>query len=171
MNAVARQVSPADATAIDESRLNELMARVLTDFGAAYLAPLVVIGDRLGLYRALARIGPCSSGELAAQTDTAERYVREWFNAHAASGYVTYDAASGRYAMTPEQAMVFAHEDSPAFIAGGFQAALAAGRIVDRAPVAFRTGEGIGWHEHDHGVSNVSNRSIRPASLPTWVRT
>ena len=171
MNAVARQVSPANTPAIDESQLNELMGRVLTDFGAAYLAPLVVIGDRLGLYRMLARTGPCSPAELAAQTDTAERYVREWLNAHAASGYVTYDAANGRYAMTPEQAMVFAHEDSPAFIAGGFQAALAAGRIVDRATAAFRTGEGIGWHEHDHGVFHGVERFYRTGYLANLVQT
>lgn len=84
MNAVVKQSQPATAPVIDEGRLNELMGRVLTDFGAAYLAPLVVIGDRRGLYRALARIGPCTSAELAAQTNTAERYVREWLNAHAA---------------------------------------------------------------------------------------
>src|SRR5690606_19797300 len=126
--------------------------------------------DRLGLYRALARIAPCTSSELAAATDTAERYVREWLNAHAASHYIQYDPATARYSLTKEQAMVFADEDSPAFIAGGFQAALAAGRILDRATEAFRTGEGIGWHEHEHGVFHGVERFYRTGYLANLVQ-
>ncbi len=133
---------------INEDALNGLLGRAITDFGATSLAALVVIGDRLGLYRALATSGPLTAAELAANTGTHERYVREWLNAHAASGYVNYLADSGRYQLSPEQAMLFAQEDSPAFIVGGFQTALAAGRIVDRLTDAFRSGDGIGWHEH-----------------------
>lgn len=133
---------------INEETLNGLLGRAITDFGATSLAALVVIGDRLGLYRALATGGALSAAELAASTGTHERYVREWLNAHAASGYVHYLADSGRYQLSAEQAMLFAQEDSPAFIVGGFQTALAAGRIVDRLTDAFRTGDGIGWHEH-----------------------
>ena len=133
---------------INEETLNGLLGRAITDFGATSLAALVVIGDRLGLYRELARHGALSAADLAAKSGTHERYVREWLNAHAASGYVNYLADSGRYQLSPEQAMLFAQEESPAFIVGGFQTALAAGRIVDRLTEAFRTGAGIGWHEH-----------------------
>ncbi|HEX6638239.1 MAG TPA: class I SAM-dependent methyltransferase [Steroidobacteraceae bacterium] len=133
---------------INEETLNGLLGRAITDFGATSLAALVVIGDRLGLYRVLATEGALTAGELAAKSGTHERYVREWLNAHAASGYVNYLADSGRYQLSAEQAMLFAQEDSPAFIVGGFQTALAAGRIVDRLTDAFRSGAGIGWHEH-----------------------
>ena len=133
---------------INEEILNALLGRAITDFGATSLAALVVIGDRLGLYRVLATEGALTAAELAAKSGTHERYVREWLNAHAASGYVHYLADSGRYQLSAEQAMLFAQEDSPAFIVGGFQTALAAGRIVDRLTDAFRSGDGIGWHEH-----------------------
>ena len=140
-----KQQAPA---LINEETLNGLLGRAITDFGATSLAALVVIGDRLGLYRVLATEGALTAAELAAKSGTHERYVREWLNAHAASGYVHYLADSGRYQLSPEQAMLFAQEDSPAFIVGGFQTALAAGRIVDRLTDAFRSGAGIGWHEH-----------------------
>jgi ubiquinone/menaquinone biosynthesis C-methylase UbiE len=133
---------------INEETLNGLLGRAITDFGATSLAALVVIGDRLGLYRTLAGSGALTAAELAARSGTHERYVREWLNAHAASGYVNYLADSGRYQLSPEQAMLFAREESPAFIVGGFQTALAAGRIVDRLTDAFKSGDGIGWHEH-----------------------
>jgi len=133
---------------INEETLNGLLGRAITDFGATSLAALVVIGDRLGLYRVLATSGALTAAELAAKSGTHERYVREWLNAHAASGYVNYLADSGRYQLSPEQAMLFAQEESPAFIVGGFQTALAAGRIVDRLTDAFKSGDGIGWHEH-----------------------
>ena len=133
---------------IDEDALNGLLGRAITDFGATSLAALVVIGDRLGLYRTLATSGALTASELADKSGTHERYVREWLNAHAASGYVNYLADSGRYQLSPEQAMLFAQEESPAFIVGGFQTALAAGRIVDRLTDAFKSGAGIGWHEH-----------------------
>jgi len=133
---------------VNEETLNGLLGRAITDFGATSLAALVVIGDRLGLYRVLATNGAITAAELATRSGTHERYVREWLNAHAASGYVKYFADSGRYQLTPEQAMLFAQEDSPAFIVGGFQMALAAGRSVDRLTDAFKSGNGIGWHEH-----------------------
>jgi SAM-dependent methyltransferase len=150
---------------IDEDALHQLLGRVIVDFGATNTAPLVVIGDRLGLYRALADFGPLTSSELAARTATHERYVREWLNANAASGYVSYDAARGRYALTPEQALAFVDEDGPAFIVGAFQTAVAAGRIVDRLTDAFRSGEGIGWGEHDHGVFHGVARFFRSSYL------
>lgn len=156
---------------IDEHELNDLLGRTVVDFGAVSIAPLVLIGDRLGLYRALAEHGPVTSTELAAYTETHERYVREWLNAQAASGYVRYLADSGRYALTPEQAMVFADENSPAFIVGAFQTALAAGRIIGKLTEAFRTGKGIGWHEHDHALFHGIERFFRSSYTGNLVQS
>ncbi len=152
-------------TSIDEQKLHDLLGRAVVDFGAVSIAPLVLIGDQLGLYRALAEHGPMTSAELAAHTDTHERYVREWLNAQAASGYVNYLADSGRYELTPEQALAFANEDSPVFLVGAFQTALAAGRIADKLTDAFRTGEGIGWHEHDHALFHGIERFFRSSYI------
>lgn len=148
-------------TAIDEQKLNELLGRAVVDFGGASIAPLVLIGDELGLYRALAQHGPLDSEGVAARTGTNERYVREWLNAQAASGYVTYVADTGRYYLSPEQALAFAQEDSPAFIVGAFQTAVAAGHIASKLTEAFRTGQGIGWHEHDHALFHGIERFFR----------
>src|SRR5688500_7493434 len=118
-------------------KLNEVLGKLVSDFGGTYHASLIVIGDQLGLYKALAAGGPLTPAELAARTGTAERYVREWINANAAGGYVEYDPATGRYGMSPEQAMTLADENSPAFFVGGFQAATAATRIVPKLTEAF----------------------------------
>ena len=158
------------ASPIDEQALNELLGRAITDVGATSLATLTIVGDRLGLYRALAAGGAITSAELARRTGTHERYVREWLNAHAASGYMNYLADSGRYKLTAEQAMLFADENSPANMLGGFQIALAAGRIVDKLTDAFRTGDGIGWHEHDHGVFEGCARFYRPSYIANIVQ-
>ena len=158
------------ASPIDEQALNELLGRAITDVGATSLATLTIVGDRLGLYRALAAGGAMTSAELARRTGTHERYVREWLNAHAASGYMNYLADSGRYKLTAEQAMLFADENSPANMLGGFQIALAAGRIVDKLTDAFRTGDGIGWHEHDHGVFEGCARFYRPSYIANIVQ-
>ncbi len=140
----------AESRPVDTDKLNAFVGRMLGDMGASINAALVVVGDRLGLYRALAEHGPVTPAELARLTQTTERYVREWLSAQAASGYVNYDAESGRFQMEPEQAMVFADERSPAFLAGFFQIAEAAFRATARVADAFRSGRGVGWHEH-HG--------------------
>jgi 2-polyprenyl-3-methyl-5-hydroxy-6-metoxy-1,4-benzoquinol methylase len=163
MHALSKSVAPSRP--LDENRLNDLLGRAITDVGGTSMAPLVLIGDRLGLYRGLAAGGAQTSRELAARTRTHERYVREWLNANAASGYVDYRAETGRYELAPEQALMFAHEDSPAFIVGGFETALSAGRIVDRLTDAFKTGAGIGWHEHDQGVHEGCARFYRAGYL------
>lgn len=150
---------------IDENKLNALLGRAINDLGAVSMSALVLIGDRLGLYRALSSEGPLTSTELAARTGTHERYIREWLNAHAASGYVEYLPESGRYSLTPEQTLVFAEEDGPAFIVGGFQTALGATRVVDRLTDSFRSGEGIGWHEHDHAVFHGVERFFRSSYI------
>jgi 2-polyprenyl-3-methyl-5-hydroxy-6-metoxy-1,4-benzoquinol methylase len=128
-----------------------------------------VIGDELGLYRALAGAGPSTPAELAARTDTAERYVREWLNAQAASGFVEYDPETQRYELTSEQALAFAHADSPAFMPGAFQLALGTVRDAPHVREAFSTGTGFGWHEHNHDVFEGCERFFRPGYLANLV--
>lgn len=158
---------------VNEEKLQSLLGKAIIDFGAAMHAPLVLIGDKLGLYKTLAGSGPMTSSELAAKTGTNERYVREWLNAQSASGYVDYDAAAGRYSMSPEQAMMLADPDSPAFLVGGFQTALAASKIHTKLESAFQTGEGIGWDQHDHAMFHGVERFFRSsyiANLTTqWI--
>ena len=149
-------------TTLDPERLDALLSRAVVEFGATVNAALVVIGDRLGLYRALAEAEALTSTELAERTGTAERYVREWLNAQAASGYVEYDAASRRYALTPEQAAILADRPGPAFVGGGFQVALGAAAGLERIQEAFLTGAGMGWHEHSHDVFEGCERFFEP---------
>lgn len=146
---------------VDTQTLQALLGRIIVDAGAVQVAPLVLLGEQLGLYRALAADGPMTSAALASRTGTHERYVREWLNAQAASGYVTYVAESGRYHLTPEQALAFAEPESPAFVIGAFEVALASGRIASRLAEAFRTGAGIGWHEHEHALFHGIERFYR----------
>jgi 2-polyprenyl-3-methyl-5-hydroxy-6-metoxy-1,4-benzoquinol methylase len=149
------------APVIDEDRLNALLGQAVVEFGATVNAALVVIGDRLGLYRELAAGGPQTPSELAERTGTAERYVREWLNAQAASGWVDYDAA-GTYSMSTEQALMFADPMSPAFVGGGFQLALGAAESRDHIAEAFATGTGFGWGEHHHDVFDGCQRFFEP---------
>ncbi len=138
------------------------MFRAVDEVGATLNAALVVMGDKLGLYRALAGAGPLSPADLAERTGTAERYVREWLNAQAAGGFVEYDPESGHYTLPPEQAVALTDEESPAYLPGFFQMAL--GSVIDspRIAEAARSGEGFGWHEHDHDVHEGCERFFRP---------
>ena len=150
------------APPIDEERLNALLGQAVVEFGATVNAALVVIGDRLGLYRELAASGPLSSTELATRTGTSERYVREWLGAQAASGWVDYDADGDRYSMSIEQALMFAQPDSPAFVAGGFQLALGSADAREHIAESFVTGTGFGWGEHEHDVFAGCQRFFEP---------
>ena len=148
--------------ALDEEKLMQFVFRAVDEVGATLNAALVVMGDKLGLYRALADDGPLTPAELADRTATAERYVREWLNAQAAGGYVAYDPESGRYALEPEQAVALTDESSPAYLPGFFQIAL--GSVLDspRITESVRSGEGFGWHEHVHDVHEGCERFFRP---------
>src|SRR3954451_22977241 len=126
---------------IDEAKLNDFLGQMVGDLGAAANAPLMLIGDKLGLYKALASSRPLSSTALAEQTGTAERFVREWLAAQAAAGYINYDAATETYAMAPEQAMVLADEDSPVFLAGLFESLYAMMVAEPKIREAFQTGK------------------------------
>jgi SAM-dependent methyltransferase len=147
---------------IDMDKLMQFVFRAVDEVGATLNTALVVMGDRLGLYQALAGAGPLSPAELAERTGTAERYVREWLNAQAAGGYVEYDPDSGRYTLPPEQAMALTDPDSPAYLPGFFQIAL--GSVTDSPKIveAARSGAGFGWHEHVHDVHEGCERFFRP---------
>jgi len=157
---------------LDVDKLNAFVGRFVGDLGAAVHAGMVVIGEKLGLYKALAT-GPANSAELAAKTSTDERYVREWLASQAAGGYVTYDENTGKFSLTAEQAFTLAQEDSPAYLPGAFQLALGSLAAVPRIAESFRTGAGMGWHEHDDGVFHGCEKFFRPGYaanlVSSWV--
>jgi SAM-dependent methyltransferase len=148
--------------AASEAEVMEFVHKAFGDIGGALTAGLVVIGDKLGLYKALAADGPATPAELSARTGTTERYVREWCAAQAASGYLTYDPASGRYTLPEAHAAALANEDSPACVLGGFQGMTAALKAVPKVVNAFRNGGGVGWHEHDPELFCGTERFFRP---------
>jgi SAM-dependent methyltransferase len=158
--------------AIKEDKLNELLGRFVVDLGATVHAANAVIGDKLGLYKGLLA-GPSTAKELAERTTTAERYVNEWLRGQAAGGYVTYDAATDRYSLSEEQAFALTDENNPVFMPGAFQLAAASARDEPAITEAFRTGKGVGWHEHNAGVFDGCERFFRPGYnanlVPNWI--
>jgi SAM-dependent methyltransferase len=150
------------AQTIDETKVEQFVGQVLTELGATLNAALVVIGDRLGLYKAMADSRPVTPAQLADRTSTDERSVREWLNAQAAGGYVTYNSETETYALPPEHAFVLAMEDSPVFLPGAFELMAGAVRDEPRVTESFRSGAGLGWHEHDEGVFHGCERFFRP---------
>jgi len=158
--------------AINMDKLNAFIGQFVTDLGASVHAGMVVIGEKLGLYKALAA-HPMSPAELAARTETDERYVREWLASQAAGGYITYDNKTGEFSLSDEQAFTLANEDSPAYLPGAFELALGSLAAVPRITESFRTGSGMGWHEHVDGVFHGCEKFFRPgyaANLEsTWI--
>jgi SAM-dependent methyltransferase len=152
----------APALVIDEAKLNTFLGQAVQDMGAAMHAALVIVGDKLGLYKAMAGSGPITPAQLATKTNTDERYVREWLNANAAGGYVTYDAATQSYTLPAEQAFALAVDDSPAFLPGAFQVISSMMKDEPKITDAFRTGNGVGWHEHDASLFQGTERFFRP---------
>lgn len=165
----------AQPLAIDTEKLMAFVFRAVDEVGATLNAALVVMGDKLGLYRALAGSRGLTPGELAERCAVAERYVREWLNAQAAGGYIEYDPASRRYTLPPEQAVALTDEDSPAYLPGFFQVAI--GSVLDspRITEVARSGAGFGWHEHNHEVFEGCERFFRPGYnanlVTTWLPT
>jgi 2-polyprenyl-3-methyl-5-hydroxy-6-metoxy-1,4-benzoquinol methylase len=166
-----KHIPETQQAAVDQARLEELTAQVASDAAGAVVLPLALIGDRLGLFTALAASGPATAGQLAERTGLAERYLREWLLAMAAAGYVTYAGGGGsgpeakrsaRYLLSPEQTEAFADAASPAYVGGVVQSSTAATRIVDRLTGAFRTGEGIPWHEQHDDRFEGTERYFRP---------
>lgn len=155
--------------AVDEEKVMGYVHQAVGDLGSTLSGALINIGDKLGLFTAMAANGPETPSELAERTGTTERYVREWANGLAAAGYIDY-AGEGRFALNEEQAVVLTDETSPAYVVGGFQALLASTRILPRAIEAFRTGDGIGWHEHDPDLFEGVERFFRPGYLANLVQ-
>ena len=158
--------------AVDTDKLREFPGRFVTDLGATFAAGSVVTGHRLGLYRALAG-GPASAGELAARTGTSPRYVTEWLRGQAAGGYVEHDPATETYSMTEEQAFALANPDGGVYVPGAFLLALGTLKAEPRITEAFRTGGGLGWHEHDEDVFTGCEAFFRPGYIanlvPSWI--
>jgi SAM-dependent methyltransferase len=152
----------ATTQTIDQAKLDEFMGRFVGDLGAAMSAALVVIGDRLGLYRAMADGEPVSAEQLAERTATDPRYVREWLSNQAAGGYVSYDPAGESFFLTPEQSLALAQEGSPAFVPGAFQVATALTKDEEKIADAFVGRHGVGWHEHHHDLFTGTERFFRP---------
>ncbi|MFO1054726.1 MAG: class I SAM-dependent methyltransferase [Planctomycetota bacterium] len=147
----------------DLDRLQEFMNKAVSDMGAAVNASLVLIGDELGLYKAMNGAGPITSAELATKTGCDERYVREWLSAQAAGGYVTYDAKTTRFTLPPEQAMALAVDDSPAFVPGAYDIVASLFHDLQKLKDAFRSGRGVGWHEHHNCLFKGTERFFRPS--------
>ena len=147
--------------AVDMDKLNVFVGQFVGDLGAAVHAGMVVIGEKLGLYKALAE-GPLNSAELAGRTKTEERYVREWLGSQAAGGYVTYNEKTRKFSLSEVQAFTLANEDSPAYIPGAFQLALGSLAAVPRIAESFRSGAGMAWHEHDEAVFHGCEKFFRP---------
>jgi len=147
--------------AVDQDKLMAFVGHFVGDLGATIAAGSVVVGDRLGLYRALAE-GEATAHELARRTETDTRYVTEWLRGQAAGGYVMYDPATDTYSLTEEQAFALTDPNGPLYLPGAFQLALGTLRAEPAVTEAFRTGGGIGWHEQDPDVIIGCERFFRP---------
>jgi SAM-dependent methyltransferase len=147
---------------IDEDKMNAFLGKVVGDFGASLSAALVYLGQKLGLYKAMADAGPVNPAELAKRTDTNERYVREWLINQAAGGYAEYDPATGRYSLSPEQAVALTDEQSPFYVGGGFFVVKAMTGSVSRIEDYFRQGGGMLWGEHHPDLFIGTEKFFRP---------
>jgi SAM-dependent methyltransferase len=143
------------------TNMEQFMTKMLDDMGAVINGALILVGDKLGLYKALAEHGPLTPDQLAKQTGTAPRYVREWLAAQAASGYVLYDAASGQFSMSDEQIAVLADETSPFCVVGAFEVAASTYKDEPKITAAFRSGQGVAWHEHSQCLFRGTERFFR----------
>ncbi|MEZ0104726.1 hypothetical protein ABIF25_008308 [Bradyrhizobium elkanii] len=158
---------------VNEERLNSFMGKMIGDVGAAMNASLMLLGDKLGLYRALAQGGPMNAAALAKATGTAERYIQEWLSAQAASGYIEYDKATGQFSMLPEQALALADEDSPVFL--GAVGSLVGATFLDEPKItdAFKTGKGVGWNRRSEclfcGTARFFRTSYKHYLVQEWL--
>ena len=146
----------------DTQKLDALVGRLVGDLGACVTGALIVLGDRLGLFEAMSDGTPVSAAQLAATTGLKERYLREWLSALAAADYVAYDEAADAFRLTPEQSAAFADEKSPAFFAGAFEVTQSLWVDEPKVADAFRTGKGVGWHEHSPCLFRGTERFFRP---------
>jgi SAM-dependent methyltransferase len=161
------------ATTVDETKLATFMNQAVADLGAAISAPLLLLGEQLGLYKAMAGAGPLTSQQVAARVGAAERQVREWLRNQAAGGYLTYDAANDTYTLPPEQALALADEESPFYMLGAYDVIASLFADEQRLLDAFQAGAGLGWHEHDprlfHGTERFFRPGYRANLVPEWI--
>jgi SAM-dependent methyltransferase len=166
-------MNPNPALNIDPAKLNAFLGQALNDMGAAFQTALIILGERLGLYKAMAGAGPLLPSDLAKRTDTDERYVREWLCAQAASGYVTFDPASGSFRLPDEQALLLAVDNGPAYLPAAYQ--VIASTVVDEPQLreTFKTGFGFGWHQHCKDLFEGTERFFRPSYaanlITSWI--
>jgi SAM-dependent methyltransferase len=165
--------TPVQTTEINEDKMHQFLGKVVGDFGASLSSSLAYIGQKLGLYKRLATDGPLTPVELAERTSTNERYVREWLVNQAAGGYVEYDAATGRYALTPEQAVALTDEESPFYVGGGFFVVKAMTQAVEKIESYFRNGGGMLWGDHHPDLFIGTERFFRPGYaahlIASWI--
>ena len=158
---------------LNEEKLHEFLGKMVNEMGAAANGALIVLGDRLGLYKSLTKNGPMTSSELAQSTGTAERYVREWLSAQAASGYIEYHPETQKFHMTPEQSMVFGNEDSPVIMTGAFYAISSMYLDEPKIAEAFQSGQGVTWGEHNSclfcGTEKFFRPSYRANLVSSWI--
>src|SRR3954462_6757793 len=147
---------------IDEAKLEQFMGLAVNDMSAAISAVMNRIGERCGLYKAMAHAGPLTSQQVADRAGCDERYVREWLSNQAAGGYVEHDAATGAFTLPEEQALALAEENSPAYIMGAFDLMASVWADEDKFVDMFKSGEGGGWHDHDHRLYSGTERFFRP---------
>jgi len=171
MNTATSKANTFVPTQFDQEKAGAFVGKVVTDCAATVSVALAVIGDQLGLYRAMAGSESLTSAELAERTNTSERYVREWLINQAAAGYIDYDAQSGRYSLPDERAVALLNEDSPFHVGGALMIALAMTKAEPRINENFRTGAGMGWGEHDHYMFEGCERLFRPGYLANLVQT
>ena len=152
-----------------EAELNDFLGRFVTDLGASLAAANVVLGDRLGLYAALTKLQPATAVDVAAETGTDARYVTQWLYGQVAGGYVQYDTASERFEMTAAQSFCLADPDSPAYLPGAFHLASSLYKEVDKLERVYRSGDGLGWHEHDTDLFAGTERFFRPGYVANLV--
>jgi SAM-dependent methyltransferase len=160
-------------TVVDEARMEQFLGQAVTDMGAAMNAVLVLLGQELGLWPALAGAGPLTIAEIAERSGVTERYVREWASAQAASGYLEYDPAGETFTLPPEQALAFADQDSPVYLLGGYHVISSVFKDRERIAERFRSGAGFGWHEHDpelfHGTEEFFRPGYRTHLVSAWL--
>jgi 2-polyprenyl-3-methyl-5-hydroxy-6-metoxy-1,4-benzoquinol methylase len=154
---------------LDQGKLNELVSKFVGDMGASIHGPTILIGEQLGLYKAVASSGQITAADLARKTGTNERMVREWALGQAASGYMNYDSPSGKFSMTPEQAYVLTNEDSPVYIPGVFYSIASLYKDQRKITDAFKSNKGFGWHEHHNDLFIGTKKFFRPGYIANLV--
>jgi len=160
-----------ESTRIDQEKLNEFVTKAVGDMGSSFGAIMVILGQKLGLYKSLYEYGPSTSVELANKTKTSERYVREWLASQAAAGYITYDKIEKKFSISNENASVLADENSPAYIMGGYQILRSIFNDIDKFIEIYRTGRGLRWGEHHHDLYEGTAKFFKPNYLSNLIQS